>query len=34
VSGKQNLVIFLGVALILWQFARGWQKDALLHGSW
>lgn len=33
-SGKQNLVIFMGVALIAWQFFRGWQKDVLFHGSW
>jgi hypothetical protein len=33
-NGKQNLVILMGVGLILWQFFRGWQKDALFHGSW
>jgi len=34
VSGKQNFVILLGVGLIVWQFARGWQKTALFHGTW
>jgi len=34
VSGKQNLVILLGVGLIIWQFARGWQRQALFHGTW
>ena len=33
-SGKQNLVIFLGIGLVLFNFWRGWQKPALLHGSW
>jgi hypothetical protein len=33
-SGKQNLVIWMGVGLIVWQFFRGWQRDALFHGSW
>jgi hypothetical protein len=34
VSGKQNLVILLGVGLIIWQFTRGWQRQALFHGTW
>jgi hypothetical protein len=34
VSGKQNLVVFLGVALIIWNVVMGWQRDALFHGSW
>jgi hypothetical protein len=33
-SGKQNLVILLGVTLILWNLWKGWQRDALFHGSW
>jgi hypothetical protein len=33
-SGKQNAVVFLGLALVLWQFWRGWQRQALFHGSW
>jgi hypothetical protein len=33
-SGKQNFVILLGVGLIIWQFFKGWQRDALFHGSW
>ena len=33
-TGKQNLVILLGVGLIAWQFLRGWQRPALFHGSW
>lgn len=33
-TGKQNLVVFLGLALIVWQFAKGWQREALFHGSW
>lgn len=33
-NGKQNLVVLLGVALIVWQFWRGWQRPALFHGSW
>jgi hypothetical protein len=33
-NGKQNLVILLGVGLILWQFMKGWQREALFHGSW
>jgi hypothetical protein len=34
VNGKQNLVVFLGVALIAWEFWRGWQRPTLFHGSW
>jgi len=33
-GGKQNLVIFMGIGLIVWQFWRGWQKQALFKGSW
>ena len=33
-SGKQNLVVLLGVGLIVWQFFRGWQRQALFHGKW
>jgi hypothetical protein len=34
VTGKQNLVVLMGVGLVLWQFWRGWQRQALFHGNW